>query len=64
WGNNLMDFVRVCREGNDSIWMMIGQLVSRLDETLEVEMKLSEKYHFWMIGNKEVNRWRRVEHEY
>ncbi|MCI92910.1 hypothetical protein A2U01_0114207, partial [Trifolium medium] len=47
-----------------SIWRMIGQLVSELNETLEVEKELSAKCYFWTFGDKKVNRWRRVEHEY
>ena len=43
WGDNLMDFVRACRERNNFIWIMIGRLVSELDETLEVDEKLSAK---------------------
>ncbi|MCI35779.1 hypothetical protein A2U01_0057000 [Trifolium medium] len=64
WGNNLVDFVRACQEGNNFIWIRSGQLVSKLHEILEVEEKMSVKYHSWIIGNKEVVVGKRVENEY
>ncbi|MCI61423.1 hypothetical protein A2U01_0082680, partial [Trifolium medium] len=45
-------------------WMMNGQLVSKLHETLEVEMKLSAKRHFDNWGIRKLTVGKRVEGEY